>query len=113
MPTQRYVTVDVRALACFSDRYNKDKACVTGPYYNINSSNGTVVLFFFSLNKQFLDLHKTTGAGECDEDTFRCNCTEAYSGGACELQVMMAVQTSKRFRVYQVLYGHWVFPLQP
>ncbi|CAM9774795.1 unnamed protein product, partial [Laminaria digitata] len=26
-----------------------------------------------------------SGAGKCDETTFRCNCTEGYAGGACEL----------------------------
>lgn len=28
-----------------------------------------------------------TGAGNCDMETIRCNCTEGFTGGACELKV--------------------------
>ncbi|CAM9146187.1 unnamed protein product [Ectocarpus fasciculatus] len=27
-----------------------------------------------------------SGVGDCDQETWRCNCTESYTGGACELR---------------------------
>ena len=36
-----------------------------------------------------LHVGQTIGAGDCDMETMRCNCTDGYAGGACELKVQI------------------------
>lgn len=102
----------------FSSRNNSGKRIISClfPVARLKSANGKALFLVsvaiipyiprqscFQREQGFAMPHKNVlpdvalpGAGNCDETTFRCNCTEGYAGGACELMVNGNIKQRRR-----------------